>query len=104
MNQHLELQKWVEEMAQMCEPEHVVWIDGSEEEKDRLTQEAVSTGEVSLLNQEKLPGCLYHRTAANDVARTEDLTYICTSLREDAGAPTNWMSPEEGYRRGPRAV
>ena len=56
-------------------------------------------GEVQLLNQEKLPGCLYHRTAANDVARTEDLTYICTTLREDAGPTNNWMSPEEGYRR-----
>ena len=52
-----------------------------------------------LLNQEKLPGCLYHRTATNDVARTEDLTYICTSRQEDAGPTNNWMSPEDGYRR-----
>ena len=72
---------------------------GRKREKDRLTQESVATGEVSLLNQEKLPGCLYHRTAVNDVARTEDLTYICTTLREDAGPTNNWMSPEEGYRR-----
>ncbi len=86
-------------MARLCEPDHIVWIDGSEEEKDRLVQEAVGTGEVTLLNQEKLPGCLYHRTAQNDVARTEDLTYICTTLREDAGPTNNWMSPEEGYRR-----
>jgi len=100
MNQHWELHTWVEEMARMCEPDHVVWIDGSEEEKDCLVQQAASTGEVILLNQEKLPGCLYHRTAANDVARTEDLTYICTKLREDAGPTNNWMSPEEGYRRG----
>jgi phosphoenolpyruvate carboxykinase (GTP) len=99
MNQHRKLQEWVEEMARMCEPENIVWIDGSEEEKDCLTQQAVSTGEVSLLNQEKLPGCLYHRTALNDVARTEDLTYICTTLREDAGPTNNWMSPAEGYRR-----
>ena len=99
MNQHRKLQEWVEEMAWLCEPEHVVWIDGSEEEKDALVNQAVSTGEVSLLNQEKLPGCLYHRTAANDVARTEDLTYICTTLREDAGPTNNWMSPEEGYHR-----
>ena len=99
MNQHRKLQEWVEEMAWLCEPEHVVWIDGSEEEKDALVNQAVSTGEVSLLNQEKLPGCLYHRTAVNDVARTEDLTYICTTLREDAGPTNNWMSPEEGYHR-----
>lgn len=77
----------------------MVWIDGSEEEKDRLTAEATATDEVTLLNQEKYPGGLYHRTALNDVARTEDLTFICTTLREDAGPTNNWMSPEEGYRR-----
>ena len=99
MNQHRELQEWVEEMARLCRPDSIVWIDGSDEEKDRLTKEAVQTGEMALLNQEKLPGCLYHRTAANDVARTEELTYICTKLREDAGPTNNWMSPEEGYRR-----
>ena len=99
VNQHRKLQEWVEEIARLCQPEHIVWIDGSEEEQQRLTQEAAATGEVILLNQDKLPGCLYHRTAANDVARTEDLTYICTPLREDAGPTNNWMSPEEGYRR-----
>ncbi len=83
----------------MCQPDRIVWITGSDEEKDRLTREAESTGEIALLNQEKLPGCLYHRTAVNDVARTEDLTYICTTLKEDAGPTNNWMSPDEGYRR-----
>ena len=85
MSQHRKLQEWTDEMASMCEPDNVVWIDGSEEEKDRLVQEAVASGEVTLLDQEKLPGCLYHRTAINDVARTEDLTYICTPRKEDAG-------------------
>jgi phosphoenolpyruvate carboxykinase (GTP) len=99
VNQHRKLQEWIEEMAQMCQPDRIVWIDGSEEEKEALSQEAFSTGELSLLNQEKLPGCVYHRTAVNDVARTEDLTYICTTLKEDAGPTNNWMSPEEGYRR-----
>ena len=72
----------------MCEPDQVVWIDGSEEEKDRLTQEAMATGELFPLDQEEYPGSVYHRTAVNDVARTEDLTFICTRLEEDAG-PTN---------------
>ena len=67
MNQHCELQEWVEESARLCEPDHIVWIDGSEEEKDCLTSQAVATGEVVLLNQELMPGCLYHRTAINDV-------------------------------------
>ena len=99
MNQHHELQEWVEETARMCQPDAMVWIDGSEEEYQRLTQEAIATGEVIPLNQEKLPGCFYHRTAVNDVARTEDLTYICTTRRADAGPNNNWMSPEDGYRR-----
>ena len=99
MNQHRKLQEWVDEMARMCEPDQIVWIDGSEEQQERLTQEATGTGEVIPLDQQKYPGCLYHRTAVNDVARTENLTYICSPLREDAGPTNNWMSPEEGYRR-----
>ena len=99
VNQHRKLQEWVDEMARMCGPDHIVWIDGSEEERERLTQEAVGSGELIRLNQEKYPGCLYHRTATNDVARTEHLTYICSKLREDAGPTNNWMSPEDGYRR-----
>ena len=99
MNQHRKLQEWVDEMAGMCQPDRVVGIDGSDEERDRLVQEASGTGEVIPLHPEKLPGCFYHRTAVNDVARTEDLTYICTPRREDAGPTNNWMSPEEGYRR-----
>jgi phosphoenolpyruvate carboxykinase (GTP) len=99
MSEHRELSQWVKDMAKMCQPDRIVWIDGSEEEKETLTQEALATGELIRLNQEVLPGCVYHRTAANDVARTEDLTYICTRLKEDAGPTNNWMSPEEGYRR-----
>lgn len=97
--EHKDALQWVEEMSQMCQPDKIVWLDGSEEEKKALEAEAISNGEILPLNQEKLPGCLYHRTAQNDVARTEHLTFICTSLKEDAGPNNNWMSPEEGYRR-----
>ena len=99
MSEHRVLNAWVEEMARMCRPDRTVWIDGSEEEKERLTADAIRTGEMQRLNQQKLPGCLYHRTATNDVARTEDLTFICTRTQEDAGPTNNWMSPREGYQR-----
>ncbi len=92
-------QRWVDEMARLCQPDQIVWIDGSEAERERLTEAAAATGEVVRLDREKLPGCLYHRTATNDVARTEDLTFICTSRREDAGPTNNWMAPEDAYRR-----
>ncbi|OGC05142.1 phosphoenolpyruvate carboxykinase [candidate division WOR-1 bacterium RIFOXYA12_FULL_43_27] len=96
---HAKLKKWVHEMAHLCKPDRIVWCDGSYEEKAALEKEAVSTGELIKLNQSKLPGCVYHRTAVNDVARTENLTYICTSKKIDAGPTNNWMTPKEGYRK-----
>lgn len=96
---HQGLDLWVEEMARMCQPERIVWITGTEEEKQQLTEEALSTGELIRMNQEQWPGCVYHRTDPNDVARTENLTFICTTLKDDAGPTNNWMSPKEGYQR-----
>lgn len=86
---------WVDEMIALTKPEKVVWIDGSDEQIAALKAEAVSTGEMIELNQEKLPGCLYHRTKPNDVARVEDRTFICTTKKEDAGPTNNWMAPDE---------
>lgn len=87
--------KWVEEMTTLTKPDKVVWIDGSKEQIDALKAEAISTGEMIELNQEKLPGCLYHRTLPNDVARVEDRTFICCKNKEDAGPTNNWMDPDE---------
>lgn len=91
--------KWVDEMVSLCKPENVVWIDGSEEQLAALRKEAIETGEMIELNQEKLPGCLYHRTNPNDVARVEDRTFICTRKKEDAGPTNNWCDPQEMYAK-----
>ena len=93
------LQQWIEEMVELCRPDQIVWIDGSEKQKKVLEKEAISTGEMIGLDEKKWPGCLYHRTAKNDVARTEDLTYICTSKKEDAGPTNNWMKPAQAYEK-----
>ncbi len=99
MSNHEKLNAWVQEMAAMCQPDKIVWIDGSDAQREKLAAEAVASGELIKLNQKKYPGCYYHRTAKNDVARTEHLTYICTSKQEDAGPTNNWMTPEDAYRR-----
>ncbi|NQT46133.1 MAG: phosphoenolpyruvate carboxykinase (GTP) [Candidatus Omnitrophica bacterium] len=99
MTEHRKLKKWVADMARMCRPDRIVWIDGSEAEKRCLEKEACATGEVIRLNKKKLPGCLYHRTAVNDVARTEGLTFICTKRKHNAGPTNNWMSPAKGYAK-----
>ena len=90
---------WIKEMADMCQPDKQVWIDGSEAQLEELRAEAVATGEMLKLNEEKLPGCYYHRTAANDVARVEDRTFICTETEEESGPINNWMEPSKMYAK-----
>jgi len=84
---------WVHETARHCQADRIVWCDGSEEEKERLTGQAVDEGILIPLNQEKRPGCYYHRSEPNDVARVEKCTYICTETEEEAGPTNNWSDP-----------
>jgi phosphoenolpyruvate carboxykinase (GTP) len=91
------VQKWVKDVASLCQPDQVFWCDGSEEEKEELTRIAFKCGDLIPLNQEKLPGCYLHRSALNDVARTENLTFVCTPTQEEAGPNNNWMAPAESY-------
>ena len=91
--------EWVKKMTRMCQPDDVVWIDGSDAQRERIEKEALSSGEIIQINQEKLPGCFLHRTAPDDVARTEHLTFICTKRKRDAGPTNNWMSPKVAYKK-----
>jgi phosphoenolpyruvate carboxykinase (GTP) len=90
---------WVEQMARLCQPDHIVWCDGSETERQRLTEHAVSIGALIPLDQKKRPGCYLHRSNPNDVARVEHLTFICTPTQQEAGPTNNWMAPEEAYKK-----
>ena len=99
MTNNKKVLNWLEEMKALCKPANVVWIDGSEAQLEELRAEAVKSGEMIKLNQEKLPGCYYHRTAPNDVARVEDRTFICTETEEEAGPINNWMAPAEMYAK-----
>ena len=91
--------KWLEEMKELLTPDNIVWIDGSDEQREALRAEAVELGELTKLNQEKLPGCYLHRTNPNDVARVEDRTFICSKTKEDAGPTNNWCDPKEMYEK-----
>jgi len=91
--------RWVKDMAALCQPDHIVWCDGSEDERKSLTEEAVASGVLIKLNQKKLPGCYYHRSKQNDVARTEQSTFICTETAHEAGATNNWMAPRDMHNK-----
>lgn len=97
--QHKKLINWISKMAKLCQPETIVWIDGSLNQKAQLERECLNTGELIKLNPEKLPGCFLHRTAVDDVARTEHLTFICTQKKHDAGPNNNWISPAVAYKK-----
>ena len=90
---------WVNEMAALTKPDRIVWCDGTPEEKTKLTAEAVEQKVLEPLNQEKLPGCYLHRSNPNDVARVENLTFICSETKEQAGPTNNWMDPKEAYAK-----
>ncbi len=90
---------WVHETARKTHPARIVWCDGSEEERAALTQLAVDTGVLIPLNPDKRPGCYLHRSNPNDVARVEQLTFICTPTKEEAGPNNNWMAPDAAYAK-----
>ena len=83
------LRDWVKEVAALTKPDAIVWCDGSEDEKKRFTGQAVDAGILIALNQEKRPGCYLHRSNPNDVARTEQLTFVRTQNKIDAGTTNN---------------
>ena len=99
MSTNKQVTQWVGECERLCRPDKVVWLNGSEEERARLTRLAVDTGELLELNQTELPGGYLHRSAQNDVARTEKLTFICCEKEIDSGPTNNWMAPAKAYAK-----
>jgi phosphoenolpyruvate carboxykinase (GTP) len=90
---------WVEQQAQMCRPDEVVWCDGSQAERDRLLAQAVEQGVLIRLNPEKWPNCYLHRSHPNDVARSEQRTFICAPSEDMAGPTNNWMESRAAYAK-----
>jgi phosphoenolpyruvate carboxykinase (GTP) len=93
------LNEWVGEIAHLTTPDQIVWCDGSEQEHRRLTALAVQGGTLIPLSQQKKPGSFLHRSNPNDVARTEQLTFICSPNKDDAGPTNNWSPPDETYAK-----
>src|SRR3989442_4442912 len=88
-------EKWVDGTAGMTRPSNVVWCDGSKAEYDRLIEQMLRDGTLLPLNARTYPSCYLHRSHPSDVARTEQLTFICTRDKQDAGPTNNWMAPAE---------
>lgn len=93
------LSEWVDEIAQLTQPDDIHWCDGSEEEYNRLVDGMLADGTLHELNQHSYPGCYLHRSDPSDVARVEHLTFICSEKEEDAGPNNHWMPPAEAHKK-----
>ena len=87
--------EFIRETQELCQPDNIVWVDGSEEQLEAFRKQAVEENILIKLNQEKLPGCYLHRTTINDVARVEGRTFICSKKKEDSAPINNWMETSE---------
>jgi phosphoenolpyruvate carboxykinase (GTP) len=93
------LEQWVEEVARLTTPDRVHWCDGSEQERAQYMEQALAEKTFLPLNEKTHPNCYLHRSNPNDVARTEQVTFICTREKQDAGPTNNWMSPAEAKQK-----
>jgi phosphoenolpyruvate carboxykinase (GTP) len=99
MSTNTALNRWVEEAARLTKPKTIYWCTGTTAEYESFIQEMLKDGTLLELNPLTYPNCYLHRSHPNDVARTENLTFICTTNQDDAGPTNNWMHPKEAKEK-----
>jgi phosphoenolpyruvate carboxykinase (GTP) len=99
------VEKWVEEQARLAKPDKIYWCDGSEQESHKLIEIGMKQEKIGAhpifqeLNQKTWPTAYLHRSHPTDVARTEQLTFVCHPEKDQAGPNNNWMPPAEAKEK-----
>ncbi len=95
---NIEIESWVADVAGHTKPAAIHWCDGSAQEAEELTKRMLASGTLLPLDEARYPRSYLHRSHPSDVARTENLTFICSKKKDDAGTTNNWMSPDDATR------
>ena len=90
---------WVDSVAKITKPDSIVWCDGSEKELHSLINGMIAEGTIIKLNEEKYPNCYLHRSDPNDVARSEEATFISTENKDEVGPTSNWMASHDAHAK-----
>ncbi|HEX4794288.1 MAG TPA: phosphoenolpyruvate carboxykinase (GTP) [Humisphaera sp.] len=96
---NIHVRQWISRCIEMCKPEAIYLCDGSDSQRQELLARAVAEHVLIKLNQQKLPNCYLHRSNPNDVARTEQCTFICTPSADMAGPTNNWLETKAAYAK-----
>lgn len=95
MSNHQALDRWVAQVADLCQPDDIVWCDGSADQYQDMIDRMLASGSATQLNKKTRPNSILVRSDPADVARVEDRTFICSEKEEDAGPTNNWADPAE---------
>ena len=94
MTKNARLDSWVQEVATLCQPDRVMWCDGSEREYQDMLRWMVQSGTAQWLDPAKRPNSVLVRSDPADVARVEEFTFICSPTRDEAGPTNHWRDPD----------
>ena len=104
MTNNKALLSWVDEMTTLCQPDKVVWFDGSDAQQEAILADLMDHDAVIKLNEEKHPNCYLFRSHISDVARVEERTFIASEKEENAGPTNNWYPPAELKEKMKRSI
>lgn len=88
-----DINNWIISMITLLQPKSVYICNGSDNEYKKFCSQMIEENRMIKLNENIYTDCYLCLSDPNDVARSEDRTFICTNNKRDAGPTNNWENP-----------